>query len=272
MKKNILHNGIEISSVGLGVFKSNDGSETENAVSWALEYGYAHIDTAMIYKNEKSVGEGIKKSKVRREDIFLTTKLWNDDIRQGNNEKAFEESLAKLDVDYLDLYLIHWPVEGRIEAWKVLEKLYEEKRVKAIGVSNFQIHHLEELLKDAKIKPMVNQIESHPYFCNQELIDYCQANDIAVQVWSPLGGEGAPLLQDELLNDLAKKYNKTTAQIIIRWNIQRNVIVLPKSVNKDRIESNHHVFDFELSEDDMKSISMLNKNKRVGPDPDTFDF
>ncbi len=272
MKKNTLYNGLEIPSVGLGVFKSNDGSETENAVTWGLESGYGHIDTAMIYNNEKGVGVGIKNSNIDRKDVFLTTKLWNEDIRQRRGEEAFYESLERLDTDYVDLYLIHWPVDGRLEAWKVLEKLYEEKKVKAIGVCNFQIHHLEELLKVATIKPMINQIECHPYLTNQELIDFSQLNGIAVQAWSPLGGEGAPILKDEALIELSKKYKKTVAQIIIRWNLQRDIIVLPKSVNKDRIASNFDVFDFELSADDMNLISSLNKNKRYGADPDNFNF
>ncbi len=267
-----LSNSVDIPVVGLGVFKSNDGAETEQAVKNALECGYRHIDTAMIYQNEKSVGIGIKNSGIDRSKIFLTTKLWNDDIRQGRNEQAFEESLERLQTDYVDLYLIHWPVDGRLDAWKVLEKLYEEKRVRAIGVSNFHIHHLEELFKIAKILPMVNQIESHPYFSNQELIDYCQSKNIAVQAWSPLGGQGAPLLQDPTINELANKYNKTPVQIIVRWNIQRNVIVLPKSVTKERIASNIQAFDFELTNDDMSAINALNKNERVGSDPDNFNF
>ncbi len=267
-----LKNSVKVPIVGLGVFLSKDGTETENAVTWSLENGYNHIDTAMIYQNEVSVGKGISSSGIDRNTIFLTTKLWNEDIRQGRGKKAFEESINKLGVDYVDLYLLHWPVEGRLDAWKVLEELYEEKKVKAIGVSNFQTHHLEELFNVASIKPMVNQIESHPYFTNQNLIDFCKKNEIAVQAWSPLGGEGAPLLSDSIINDLARKYNKTAAQIIIRWNIQRDVIVLPKSVNKDRIISNIQVFDFEISSDDMNAISALNQNKRVGPDPDNFNF
>ena len=267
-----LENNVEIPIIGLGVFKSNTGSETEQAVLWAFESGYTHIDTAMIYQNEESVGTALAKAPLPREKIFLTTKLWNDDIRKHRAKDAFQESLDKLQTAYVDLYLLHWPVDGRNEAWTDLEELYNAGKIKAIGVSNFHKNHLEELFKSAKIMPMVNQIESHPYFNNQELIDFCHSKNIAVQAWSPLGGEGAPILKDETIIALAEKYNKTAVQIILRWNIQRNVIILPKSVNKDRIASNIQAFDFELSADDMNKINNLNKNQRVGPNPDTFDF
>ncbi len=226
VKDIILNNGIKIPQLGLGVFQTPDGIITENSVKWALEAGYRHIDTAMIYRNEASVGKAIKESGVAREDIFLTTKLWNEDIRQGRAKAAFEESLEKLQTDYVDLYLIHWPAKGYAEAWKDMEELYGEGRIKAIGVSNFQKHHLETLDKTAKITPAVNQIESHPYFNNQELIDYCLGRNIAVEVWSPLGGTGGNLLEDKDIAALAEKYGKTPAQIVIQWDIQRGVIVL----------------------------------------------
>ena len=267
-----LHNNIEIPSIGLGVFQSHCGTETEQAVSWALESEYTHIDTAKIYANETSVGDAIAKSSLPREKIFLTTKLWNEDIRQHRTKEAFQESLDKLQTSYVDLYLIHWPVDGRLDAWLEMEELYKSGKIKAIGVSNFHQHHLEELFKIATIMPMVNQIESHPYLSNQKLIDYCHSKNIAVEVWSPLGGAGAPILKDPTIIKLAEKYNKSTAQIIVRWDIQRNVIVLPKSVNKDRIESNIQVYDFELTADDMATISNLNKDQRIGADPDNFDF
>ena len=267
-----LHNDIEIPVIGLGVFQSHCGTETEQAVEWALESGYTHIDTAKIYANESSVGDAITKSSLPREKIFLTTKLWNEDIRNHLTKEAFQESLDKLQTPYVDLYLIHWPVDGRLEAWTAMEELYKAGKIKAIGVSNFHQNHLEELFKIATIMPMVNQIESHPYLNNQKLIDYCHSKNIAVEAWSPLGGEGAPILKDETIIKLAQKYNKTPVQIILRWNIQRNVIILPKSVNKDRIISNIQAFDFELSVDDMKAIQDLNKDQRIGPDPDNFDF
>ncbi len=272
MKTIQLQNNVEVPIIGLGVFRSNDGTETEQAVTWALESGYTHIDTAKIYNNEESVGTAIAKSSIGREKIFLTTKLWNEDIRQRRAKEAFQESLDKLQTNYVDLYLLHWPVEGRLEAWADLEELYNDGKIKTIGVSNFHKHHLEELFEQAKIIPMVNQIESHPYFNNQELIDFCQSKNIAVQAWSPLGGDGAPILKDEIIIKLAEKYNKTPVQIILRWNIQRNVIVLPKSVNKERIASNIQAFDFELTTEDMNTINNLNKNQRVGGDPDNFNF
>lgn len=267
-----LNNGIKIPQFGLGVYLTPDGEETVNAVKWALEAGYRHIDTAKIYGNEKSVALGIQASGVPREEIFLTTKLWNEDIRQRRTKEAFEESLNRLQTDYIDLYLIHWPAEGFEEAWIEMEKLYEAGKIKAIGVSNFQKHHLERLEKISHIVPAVNQIESHPYFTNEEVIDYCLAKNIEVQVWSPLGGTGGHLLQDETLCRLAQKYQKTPAQIVLRWDIQRKVVVMPKSIHKDRIISNIDVFDFELSEEDMKCINKLNRDARIGAHPDHFDF
>jgi diketogulonate reductase-like aldo/keto reductase len=267
-----LSNGIEIPVIGLGVYQSEFGEQTENAVEWALESGYRHIDTAKIYGNEQSVGSAILKSNISRKDIFLTTKLWNNDIRSGKMKEAFNESLEKLQTDYVDLYLIHWPVQGFTEAWKVLEELYFSKKIKVIGVSNFHQNHLSELDKAATVKPMINQIESHPMFNNQELIDYCQEQKITVQAWSPLGGNGTNIISNEILNEIGKKYNKSSAQVIIRWNLQRNVIPLPKSVNKNRIKSNIEVFDFNLTDEDMMRINELNEFKRVGPNPDDFKF
>ncbi len=267
-----LNNGVKIPQLGLGVFKTPDGEQTQNAVKWALEAGYRHIDTAKIYGNEESVGLGIQASAVAREEIFLTTKLWNEDIRKGRTKAAFEESLAALKTDYIDLYLIHWPADGYEQAWADMEEIYATGKIKAIGVSNFHKNHLESLEKSAKILPVVNQIESHPYFNNQELIDLCHGKGMAVQVWSPLGGTGGNLMQDAQLQALAQKYSKTVAQVILRWDIQRGVIVIPKSIHRERIISNQEIFDFELSEEDMKAISGLNRNLRVGSSPDTFDF
>lgn len=267
-----LNNGVQIPQLGLGVYQTPLGEQTVNSVMWALEAGYRHIDTAKIYGNEESVGEGIRASGVSREEIFLTTKLWNEDIRRGRTREAFEESLAALGTDYIDLYLIHWPAEGFEKAWSEMEALYREGKIRAIGVSNFHRPHLEQLSKTAEITPAVNQIESHPYLTNQELIDHCRSLGIEVEVWSPLGGTGGNLLADPALNTLSEKYQKTPAQIVLRWDIQREVIVIPKSTHRDRIISNLMVDDFELSDDDMELISSLNRNLRVGPDPDTFDF
>lgn len=269
-----LNNGVSIPQLGFGVFRTKDGVETENAVRWALEAGYRHIDTARIYGNEASVGRAIQSSALPREEIFLTTKLWTKDIRAGRTRAAFEESLRSLGTDYVDLYLIHWPAEGFAKAWADMEQLYQEGRIRAIGVSNFHRHHLEELARTAKIQPAVNQIESHPYLTNQPLIDYCHGQGICVEVWSPLGGSSgkANILQNETLLALGQKYGKTPAQIAIRWHLQRGVVVMPKSTHQQRIRSNHQVFDFVLSNEDMARISALDCNLRTGSDPDNFTF
>jgi len=267
-----LNNKLEMPMLGLGVFQTKDGAETENAVKWALEAGYRHIDTAMIYENEGSVGKAIAKSSVPREEIFITTKLWNTDIRNHNTKEAFHKSLELLQVDYVDMYLIHWPADGYSEAWKVLEDLYEQGKIKAIGVSNFHKYHLETLFETARIIPAINQIESHPLLNNQELIDYCHSKQIAVSAWSPLGGSRGKLTENAILNELGVKYGRTAAQIMLRWDIQRNLVVIPKSIHKDRIVSNMKIFDFELSIEDMSIISSMNQNKRMGANPDNFKF
>ena len=258
--------------LGFGVFQTPDGKQTEDAVKWALEAGYRHIDTAMIYENEGSVGKAMEESGVSREDIFLTTKLWNEDIRRGNSVQAFKDSLEKLRTDYLDLYLIHWPADGFEKAWTEMEKIYASGKVKAIGVSNFQPRHLEAIEKISSLLPAVNQIESNPYFNNQDVIDYCNGRGITVTVWSPLGGTGGNILEDTTLKELSEKYKKSAAQVVIRWHLQRDVIVIPKSLHQNRIIDNFDVFDFELSKDDMEHINILNRNTRSGADPDTFDF
>ena len=267
-----LNNGIKMPTLGFGVFQAPDGKQTEDAVKWALEAGYRHIDTAMIYGNEGSVGKAMEESGVPREEIFLTTKLWNEDIRRGNTLQAFEDSLEKLRTEYLDLYLIHWPADGYEKAWTEMEKIYATGRVKAIGVSNFQPHHLEVLEKNSSLCPAVNQIESNPYFNNQDVIDHCNSKGISVTVWSPLGGTGGNILEDEVLRELSEKYNKASAQIVIRWHLQRNVVVIPKSLHQNRIIENFNVFDFTLSPEDMERINQLNRNTRSGADPDHFDF
>ncbi len=272
MKNITLSNGYKMPEIGFGVFQTESGEVTENAVIEALKAGYRHIDTAMIYGNEESVGVGMRKSGISREEIFLTTKLWNEDIRNGNARRAFEDSLKRLGTDYVDLYLLHWPANGYVEAWKILEELYNEGKIKSIGLSNFHKHHIDDIYEICTVKPMVNQIESNPYFANDELIAYCKSENIAVQVWSPLGGNGTQILSDPVLNEIAKKYNKCVAQIIIKWHLQRDVIVLPKSSNQNRIRMNFDVYDFELTKEDFDIICSLNKNKRSGADPDNFNF
>ena len=209
---------------------------------------------------------------ISREDLFITSKVWNADLGYGSTIVAYEASLARLGLDYLDLYLIHWPVEGKYkEAWRALEYLYKEGRVKAIGVSNFQVHHLQDILADAIVKPVINQIEFHPYLTQQKVREFCQDNEIQVEAWSPLmAGNG--LLENETLKEIAKKHNRTVAQVVLRWDVQSHVVTIPKSTNENRIIENINVFDFNLSDDDMEKINRLNKDFRVGPDPDNFDF
>lgn len=264
--------GIGIPQLGLGVFQTPEGKETVDSVRWALQAGYRHIDTAAVYGNEQSVGEGIRESGVLRRDIFLTTKLWNDDIRAGRTEEAFYQSLDRLGTSYVDLYLIHWPVEGWQRAWEVMVDLYHQHRIRAIGVSNFQRHHLEELRTISAVRPAVDQIESSPQFTNQDLIDYCLSKRIHVEVWSPLGGTGGNLLQNPVLQQIAESHGKSAAQVVIRWHLQRGVIVIPKSTHEERIKQNFDVFDFALNDAEMVAISALNTDKRNGADPDNFDF
>lgn len=273
--KTTLHNGVQMPWFGIGVFKVEEGPELVNAVKTAITHGYRSVDTAAIYGNEEGVGqgirEGIQQAGITREEVFVTSKVWNADLGYESTIAAYETSLNKLGLEYLDLYLIHWPVEGKYkEAWRALETLYKEGRVKAIGVSNFQIHHLEDLMKDAEIKPMVNQVEYHPRLTQKELQAFCQEHHIQLEAWSPL--MQGQLLNHEVLQEIANNYNKSVAQVILRWDLQNGVITIPKSTKEHRIVENADVFDFELKEEDMKRIDDLNENHRVGPDPDNFDF
>lgn len=270
-----LNNGVKMPWLGLGVFKVEDGNEVINSVKAAIKNGYRSIDTAAVYDNETGVGigirEGLKEAGISREDLFVTSKVWNSDFGYETTLAAFDTSLKKLGLDYLDLYLIHWPVEGKYkDTWRALETLYKDGKIKAIGVSNFQIHHLEDLLKDAEIKPMVNQVECHPLLSQKELLAYCKDKGIQLEAWSPLAQ--GQLLDHPLLQEIASKYNKSIAQVILRWDLQNGVVTIPKSIKEHRIIENATIFDFELSSDDMERIDSLNKNHRVGPDPDNFDF
>ncbi|RAL22100.1 aldo/keto reductase [Thermoflavimicrobium daqui] len=270
-----LHNGVKMPWLGIGVFKVEEGPVLVNAVKAAIKHGYRSVDTAAIYENEEGVGkgiqEGLEEAGISREELFVTSKVWNADLRYESTIAAYETSLKKLGLEYLDLYLIHWPVEGKYkDAWRALETLYKEGRVKAIGVSNFQIHHLEELMKDAEIKPMVNQVERHPRLTQKELQSFCQNNDIQLEAWSPL--MQGQLLSNEVLQEIADKHNKSVAQIILRWHLQHGVVIIPKSTKEHRIVENANVFDFELTKEEMQIIDDLNQNYRVGPDPDNFDF
>jgi methylglyoxal/glyoxal reductase len=220
-----LNNGVEIPYLGFGVFQVKDGDETVNAVRWAIESGYRHIDTAQAYRNEKSVGAGIRQSGISRKELFITTKLSIEDIRAGTQMKGFDNSLKLMQLDYIDLYLIHWPVTGKNkESWKVLEEIYASGRARAIGVSNFVANNLDKLLQDAKIVPAVNQIELHPHFSQQPLAVYCEKMGIAVEAWSPLGGTGGNFLDDPVLKKIAEKYGKSAAQIVLRWEDRKSVV------------------------------------------------
>ncbi|MAW96604.1 MULTISPECIES: aldo/keto reductase [unclassified Leeuwenhoekiella] len=266
-----LRNGYKMPYLGLGVWKAEDGEEVINAVKWAIEAGYRHIDTAKAYDNEEGVGKGIKDSGVAREELFITSKLWNNDQGYESTLKAFDKTLQRLDTDYLDLYLIHWPVEGKYKnTWRAMEKLYKEGKIKAIGVSNFLEHHLMDLMKDCEVKPMVDQLEFHPWLVQEDLQKFCAENDIQYEAWSPLMQGKA--FENETLKEIGEKYGKTPAQVVLRWDLQNGVITIPKSTSKDHIKSNANVFDFELSEEDMQTITNLDKGRRIGPDPDNFDF
>ncbi|RID84519.1 aldo/keto reductase [Peribacillus asahii] len=270
-----LYNGVKMPWLGIGVFKVEEGPELVNAVKFAIKHGYRSIDTAAIYENEEGVGqairEGLDETGISREELFVTSKAWNSDLGYESTIAAYETSLKKLGLDYLDLYLIHWPVEGKYkEAWRALEALYKEGKVKAIGVSNFQIHHLEDLMKDAEIKPMVNQVEYHPRLTQKEVQAFCQEHGIQLEAWSPL--MQGQLLDNPVLQEIAHTHNKTIAQVIIRWDLQNGVVTIPKSTKEHRIVENSAVFDFELTKEEMQRIDELNQNHRVGPDPDNFDF
>lgn len=271
MEKSIrLNNGLEMPTLGLGVFRIGDGSPVKNAVRMALTNGYRKIDTAAVYGNEVGVGEAIEESSLKREEIFLTTKVWNDDQGYDSTLRAFQKSLKRLKTDYVDLYLVHWPVKGHfLETWRALNELYREGQVRAIGVSNFQIHHLEQLSEVSDVVPAVNQIERHPLLTQEELRGYCQEKGIVVEAWSPLmkGNLDLPLLKT-----IGERHHKIPAQVVLRWHLQDGVVVIPKSVHPHRIKENSEIYDFSLSSEEMKAISGLNQNHRFGPDPDSFNF
>ena len=270
-KRLTLNNGVEMPQFGLGVFQSKEGPEVETAVRSALEFGYRHIDTAAAYRNEEGVGRAVRASGLPREEVFVTTKVWNHAQREGTVREAFEESLRKLDLGYIDLYLVHWPVpEKYVETWLTLEKLYAEGKVKSIGVSNFYRHHFEDVLAAGDIVPMVNQVELHPRMRLADLHTYLDGHQCRIEAWSPL--MKARIFDNETIAGLANELSKTPAQIVLRWHWQHGIVIIPKSSNPGRIAENGSIFDFELSADQMAAIDALDKNERVGPDPDNFSF
>ncbi|WP_201712726.1 aldo/keto reductase [Rossellomorea arthrocnemi] len=275
IKSITLNNDINMPEVGYGVFRVENGPGLEKAVQTAIKIGYRSIDTAAIYENEASVGKGIRMAieagLVTREELFVTSKVWNNDLSYDETIAAYEESLEKMGLDYLDLYLIHWPGKNKyMESWKALEALYKEGRVKSIGVSNFQVHHLERLLEEAEVTPVINQIEFHPKLIQSEVRAFCQQHNIQVEAWSPL--MNAELLNNETVKGIAEAHNKSAAQVILRWDLQHEVITIPKSMTESRIKENIQLYDFELTEEQMNQLDVLNENHRSGPDPDEFDF
>lgn len=257
-----LNNGVQIPRIGLGVYQIPPGKSTVRAVKYALDVGYKHIDTAKIYGNEVDVGNALKENDSKREDIFITTKVWNTDQGYGSTLKACDSSLKRLGLTYVDLYLIHWPVAGKIkETWKAMIKLLEEGKVNSIGVSNYSIDELQETIQDSNVVPAVNQVEFHPFNYSRDLLKFCADNKIQVEAYSPLT-RGKKLNHSKVLR-ISKKYNKSPAQILIRWNLQHDLVVIPKSSHEDRILENSNVYDFQISQEDMDTLNNVNENLRT---------
>ena len=273
MQYKTLNNGLDIPQLGYGVWKIPD-EEAKNAVEQALEAGYRLIDTAKIYRNEVGVGKALAASNVPREDLFITTKLWNADQGYENTLKAFDESLEKLGLDYVDLYLIHWPTpmyDTYVETYKALETIYKDGRAKAIGVCNFDIEHLQRIIDECEVMPAVNQVECHPYLQQTELKAFCKEHGILFEAYSPLMN-GTKVLQDPVIQEIANQYGKTPAQVILRWHLQSDVVAIPKTVTPSRMDENLNVFDFELSDADLDKIATLERNERHNAVPSQFDM
>ncbi|QLL78750.1 aldo/keto reductase [Ligilactobacillus saerimneri] len=276
-----LNNGVEIPCVGYGTYKT-DPAATATAVTAAIQAGYRHIDTAMVYRNEEGVGQGIKAAGVDRKELFITSKLWNTDRGYEATKVAFQKTLDRLGLDYLDLYLIHWPANEKqfgaeaakinAETWRAMEELYHAGKIRAIGLSNFMPHHVKKLLETATVKPMVDQIEVHPGWTHADEIKELQAMDIVVEAWGPLGGQGATVLTNPTMQEIAIAHNKSTAQVSLRWVLQQGILPLPKSVHVDRMKQNMDIFDFELSPTEMATISALPNLGGQCKDPDDVDF
>jgi diketogulonate reductase-like aldo/keto reductase len=263
-----LNNGVQMPLLGLGTWQ-NRGKSVIKSINWALEVGYRHIDTASFYKNEKNIGKAIQKIDIARDDIFITSKVWDTEQGYDSTMKAFERSTKKLKTDYLDLYLVHWPRKQRNETWKALEKLYNEGKIKAIGVANFYIHHMEELIDKYSITPAVNQFELSPFLYREELITFCKENEIAVEAYSPL--THGKKLDHPKLKQIAKNYNKSTAQILIRWGLEHGFIEIPKSSDKSHIQQNADVFDFSINSEDMEILDNLEQSFQLLDDTSNWD-
>ncbi|MGE7930538.1 aldo/keto reductase [Lysinibacillus xylanilyticus] len=271
-----LNNGLEMPLIGYGVFRVPEGDDLAEAVKTAIAKGYRSIDTAQVYRNEESVGRGIRAAiddgLVTREELFVTSKVWNDGLSYEETLAAYDSSLEKLGLDYLDLYLVHWPGidTNYINVYKALEKIYQDGRVRSIGVSNFHVHHLENILKETSVVPVINQIEFHPHLTQEEVRAYCKEKGIQVEAWSPL--MNGSLLEESLIQQLASKYGKTPAQIVLRYDVQHGVVTIPKTMTPARMTENLTVFDFALTEEEMAQLDTLNDGLRCGPDPEKFNF
>lgn len=266
-----LHRTVHIPLLGLGVFKVRDGETVENAITTALAFGYRHIDTATIYRNEAGVGRAIAASGINRSDLFVTTKLWNNDQGYESALAAIDGSLNKLGLGYVDLYLVHWPKPEHIEGtWRAMEEIQQSAKARAIGVSNFLPHHLDQLAKTAAVMPSINQIEFHPHLQSPDLIDYCENHDIVIEAWSPL--KHGEIINDPNLQAIAGTHGVAVPQVVLRWMLQRGIVAIPKSVTPSRIAENADLYGFELSPNEIASINTMDRGDRVGPDPDNFDF
>ncbi|QPA54592.1 aldo/keto reductase [Lysinibacillus sphaericus] len=271
-----LNNGLKMPLVGYGVFRVPEGEDLAEAVKTAIAKGYRSIDTAQVYRNEESVGRGIRaaieEGLVTREELFITSKVWNDGLSYEETLAAYDSSLEKIGLDYLDLYLVHWPGidTNYLDVYRALEKIYQDGRVRSIGVSNFHVHHLEYLLKEATVVPVINQIEFHPHLTQEEVRAYCTDKGIQVEAWSPL--MNGALLEEALIQELASKYGKTPAQIVLRYDVQHNVVTIPKTMTETRMIENLDIFDFALTDDEMTQLDALNDGLRCGPDPEKFNF
>lgn len=265
----ILSNGVQMPQFGLGTYKMTEPENTMQAIEKAVSLGYRAIDTASVYENEQVIGEALRNTGVAREDFFITSKVWNDNQGYDETLRAFERSLTRLDMNYLDLYLTHWPVTGSyVDTYRAIERLYDEKLIRATGVSNHHESHLQEIFAIANIRPMVNQIEVHPWLTQEPLRQFCQEQQIAVTSWSPLAR--GRMFDDAVLLAIANQHGKSVAQVIIRWHIQNGLIVIPKSESSERIRENSEVGDFKLTHSDMAMIDAMNRDERTGMDPDTF--